>query len=345
MRGPSGHPPTNCMTNAGLVLSRNNDSLRLMFALATHVGLDTDQLHIQAAFLNRDLVAEICIIPSPGIGVDVKILPLDEALYSLKHASLGWFENLCDPLANIGFISLPFHACVFISADQNTIVVVYVDDITMAESWSYMNWLIDDLCSQFKFTVNGRHNYSIGIEIKHTPEGMELSQPQYINNILSPLGMDAWRPVSTTIYIKTCLVKVSDSNPVFEQNLYQRMIGSLMYLVTCTRPDLALSVSHLSRFSAHPLAHYHTAVERVFHYRAGTGSISLNYQRSPTSVPLSIVAFSDSDYTSCCDTRRSVSGYAFMWNARPISSLSTKQQSIAHSTTEAEYVALATTSR
>ena len=137
---------------------------------------------------------------------------------------------------------------------------------------------------------------------------MELSQNQYFTNIFSRFGMDNCRPVSTPIDRKTGLVKASDSDPVFEQNLYQRMIGSLMYLVTCTRPDLAIYLSHLSGFSSHPLARHHTAVKRVFRYHAGTHSMSLKYKPSPTSVRLSIVAFSDSDYASWRDTRRSVSG-------------------------------------
>ena len=160
--------------------------------------------------------------------------------------------------------------------------------------------------------MEGSLKYILGIEIKHTPEGMELSQHQYITNIHLRFGMESCRPVSTPMDTKTSLVKASDSDPVFEQNLYQRMIGSLMYLVTCTCPDLAFSVSYLPRFSSHPLERHHTAVKRVFRYPAVTCAISLKYKRSPASVRLSIVAFSDSDYASCRDTRRSVSGYAFM---------------------------------
>ena len=66
---------------------------------------------------------------------------------------------------------------------------------------------------------------------------------------------------------------------------------------------------------------------------------------SSTTVPLSIVAFSHSDYASCCDTRRSVSGSAFTLNGYAIFWLCKEQQSVASSTTEAEYMALATTSR
>ena len=174
---------------------------------------------------------------------------------------------------------------------------------------------------------------------------MELSQHQYFTNILSRFGIDNCRPASTRIDRKTYLVKASDSDSGIEQNLYQRMIGSLMYLLTCTRPDLGFSVSDLSHLSAHSLQRHHTAVKRVFRYLAGTRSMSLKYKRSTTSVPLSIVAFSDSDYAACRDSQRFASGYAFMLNGSAISWLSKKQQSVASSTTEAEYMALATTSR
>src|SRR5437868_13929954 len=123
------------------------------------------------------------------------------------------------------------------------------------------------------------------------------------------------------------------------------MIGSLMYLITCTRPDLAFSVSFLSRFSSHPLKSHHTAVKRVFRYLAGTRNVSLMYHRLSTSVPLILTGFSNADYASCRDTRCSVPGYVFILNGCAISWLSKKQSSVSASTTESEYMALSTTAR
>ena len=236
------------------------DSLRLIIDLATHLGLNTDQLDIKSAFLNGDLVEEIWMVPTPGISLDGNIVRLDKARYDLMQAPLAWFEKLSEALAEIGFISLPFYSCVFISADYKIIVVVYVDDITTARSRSYLKRLIDHLRSSFKVMVKGFLQYILGIEINHTAEGKELTQHQYITNILSHFGMDNCRPVLTPIDSNTSLVKASDSDPVFEQNSYQRMIGSLIYLVTCTLSHLAFSVSYLSRLSSHPLERHHTAL-------------------------------------------------------------------------------------
>ena len=186
------------------------------------------------------------MVPPPGIGRDGKIHAFDKALYRLKQALLAWFAKLSEALAEIAFISLPFDPCLFISADHKIIVVVYVVDITTAGSRSDINRLIDHLRSGFKVMVTGSLKYILGIEIKHIPERMKLSQHQFITNILSRFGMESCRPASTPMDSKTNLVKASDSDPVFVQNLYQGMIGSLIYLVTCTRTNFAFSVSHLS---------------------------------------------------------------------------------------------------
>ena len=99
------------------------------------------------------------MVPPPGIGLDGKILRLDKALNSLKQAPLAWFGKLSEALASIGFISLPFDPCVFISADHKIIVVVYVADITTAGSRSDINRRIEHLRSRFKVTVEGSLKY------------------------------------------------------------------------------------------------------------------------------------------------------------------------------------------
>jgi len=119
-----------------------------------------------------------------------------------------------------------------------------------------------------------------------------------------------------------------------------------MYLVTCTRQDLGFVVSFLSRFSSHPLFYHHTAVKRVSRYLAGTRTTSLVYtRRSSMIIPLLITGYSDADYASCDDTRCSISGYVFLLNGCAISWLSMKHNWVSTSTTESEYMALATTAR
>jgi len=286
------------------------------------------------------------MMPPPGIGLDGKVLCLLKSLYGLKQAPLAWFERLSSALAELGFLSCSFDPCDFISLDYNIIIVVYVDDITTVRRKSDIRKVYQHLTKHFTVTIKEGLSYLLGIEILHTVTGLELRRTQYITNILTCFGMENSRPVSTPIAPKAPLVKADESEPAYEKQLYQQMIGSLMYLVTCTRLDLGFVVSFLSRFSSYPLLCHHTAVKRVFRYLAGTRSTSLVYtHRSSMDIPLLITGYSDADYASCRHTRRSVSGYVFLLNGCAISWLSKKQNSVSTSTTESEYMALATTAR
>ena len=132
--------------------------------------------------------------------------------------------------------------------------------------------------------------------------------------------MENSSPVSTPIDPRAPLVKADESEPAYEKQLYQQMIGSLIYLVTCTRPDLGCVVSFLSWFASYPLLCHHTAIKRVFNYLAGTRTTSLVYiHYQSINIPLLISGYSDADYASCRDTHRSISNYLFLLNSCTIS--------------------------
>jgi len=145
---------------------------------------------------------------------------------------------------------------------------------------SYSKISIDHLKSHFKFNVKGGLKYILGIEVITTENSIELSQRQYITDILSRFGMQNCRTVQTPIDPKAPLVKADRSEPSHERTLYQQMVASLMYLVTCTRPDLAFSVSYISCFSSHRLKCHQTGIKRIFHYLARTQSLSFKSQCS-----------------------------------------------------------------
>jgi hypothetical protein len=86
------------------------------------------------------------------------------------------------------------------------------------------------------------------------------------------------------------------------------MIGSIMYLVTGTRPDLTFAISCLSQLSSAPNKTHVAAVKRYLRYIKGTRNLGLVF---PYHDDFYVAGFSDSDYGNCGDTRRSVSGYIF----------------------------------
>ena len=149
--------------------------------------------------------------------------------------------------------------------------------------------------------------------------------------------MDKCNPSQTTMVAHTRLSKKDcPTNPCAALGeKYRRIVGSLMWLMTMTRPDLCFPVGELSRFLANPGQVHMDAAYMVLRYLKGTVHQGLRYHRDGGG----IVGFVDSDWASCKDTRRSVGGFVFKLAGGAICWKSKRQAVVALSTTEAEYIA------
>ena len=90
---------------------------------------------------------------------------------------------------------------------------------------------------------------------------------------------------------------------------YSSAVGSLMYAMVATRPDIAFAVGVVSRYMANPGKKHWEAVKHILKYLKGTSSRCLRFGNSDAS----IIGYMDSDYGGCADTRRSTSGYIFLF--------------------------------
>ena len=122
-----------------------------------------------------------------------------------------------------------------------------------------------------------------------------------------------------------------------DPSLYRSMVGSLQY-ITITRPKLSFCVNKVCQFMQNPLEPHWKAVKRILRYLSGTSSFGLHFR--PTST-LSLTGFSDSDWGSDMDDRKSTSGYCIYLGDNLISWSSKKQHAVSHSSTEAEFRGLA----
>ena len=106
------------------------------------------------------------------------------------------------------------------------------------------------LNSRFDMKDMGLADVILGIKIKRTSDGLVLSQSHYVDNILGKFDRDnsviARTPVDVTLYFS------KNKEESVAQVEYSRVIGSLMYLMSCTRPDIAYAVNKLSRYTSNP---------------------------------------------------------------------------------------------
>ena len=153
--------------------------------------------------------------------------------------------------------------------------------------------------------------------------------------ILDRFGMQDSTPVSTPIATGTKLVKSMEESTV-DQKQYQSNVGSQMYAMLCTRPDLAYAISQISQFSSNPSTIHESAAKRVLRYLNGTRNFGITFDGKRG---LILEGYSDADWGAGED-RKSISGYVFTLAGGAISWSSKKQATTALSTTEAEYIAL-----
>jgi len=130
----------------------------------------------------------------------------------------------------------------------------------------------------------------------------------------------------------------SDDSEVEDVTAYQRLIGKLLYL-TITRPDICFSVQVLSQFMQHPKVSHWEAALRVVRYVKRSPGLGIMLKRGTGVTKLT--GYCDSDWASCPNTRRSVTGYMVKLGDSLISWKSKKQQTVSRSSAEAEYRSLA----
>ena len=316
-------------------------SIRILLALAADLDLEVDHMDVVTAFLNGVLKEEVYLEPPEGYQTSRPgmVLRLRKSLYGLKQSPRSWYEKAKTELNELGFRNCPSDSAVFIKiVDEYAIIIaLYVDDLMLLTSHKpLMLEVKEELKKRFDMKDLGPINFFLGMQIsRDRPRRLlDISQHRYINDILDRFGLSESRPVSTPIQPHLQLAKLDA--PVTQVKDYQARIGSLMYLMLGTRPDLAFSVGALSQFSTAPGPDHVTAVTRVFKYLNKTKDIRLVY--GSNSREKGLVGYSDADWAGDANDRRSVSGYTFILNSGAVSWSSKKQTSIALSSTEAEYI-------
>nr|XP_043639429.1 secreted RxLR effector protein 161-like [Erigeron canadensis] len=155
----------------------------------------------------------------------------------------------------------------------------------------------------------GKMRYFLGIEVFQTSRGIHISQHKYVNEVLKRFDLEECNPIQNPMVPGIKLTADDESGRV-DVTRFKQVVGSLMY-VTVTRPDIQFAVNMVSPFSAAPTESHYAAAKRIIRYLKGTTDLGIWYDRGGEK---KLEVYTDSDFAGDVDSRKSTSGYVFIWN-------------------------------
>ena len=324
-------------------------TFRLFLQSSLDLGLSTFHLDVETAFLNAELKETIYVqIPEGMSDVDEdgnKVCwRLLKALYGLKQAGREWYLLISTWLTDYGFQQSIVDPCLFIYKKAGVICIVdlYVDDVLgSCNSEAFRQTFIKDLRKRFAINDLGRITDALGMHLSYGVDSITISQEKYIDEVLVRHSMDECNPSSLPLDPGFQIhnfdsPKTEEEKAKLAKYPYAKLIGELLWICRCCRPDLAFAVGVFSRYtSCFSLRHF-KALKNVLRYLKGTKSLGITLRKSNLPLDNVLSCYSDSDFAGDRSDRLSCSGNIVFWGSSPISWSSKKQTTVALSTTEAE---------
>ncbi|WCJ31679.1 Retrovirus-related Pol polyprotein from transposon TNT 1-94 [Euphorbia peplus] len=325
-------------------------SIRIMLAIAAHYDYEIWQMDVKTACLNGHLEEDVYMMQPEGFtSKDTKqVCKLQRSIYGLKQASRSWNKRFDEAVKGYGFEQNYDEPCVYKKNSGSTVVflILYVDDILlMGNDVPALQQVKVWLSSVFSMKDLGEASYILGIMIyRDRPNRMiGLSQSTYLDKVLRRFSMENSKRGNLPMVVckrehqlskKMCPVTEEDRMKMAGKP-YANAIGSIMYVMLCTRPDVAFALSMTSRFQANPGERHWTAVKNILKYLRRTKEMFLVYGGGE----LRVEGYTDASYETDVDDFKSQSGFVFIVNGGAVSWKSSKQTVTATSTTESEYIA------
>jgi transposase InsO family protein len=329
-------------------------TIRCMAAIGAAMDLEMHQMDVITAFLNPWLEEVIYMDQPKGFvqkGREHLKCKLKKAIYGLRQSGRAWYMDVDALFAREGYTRSHADHSLYIKQTSAylVIVVVYVDDlIIMTNTIDKMVEVKAMLKSQYDMSDLGELHYCLGVEFtrQRATRTITMSQSKYIEGVLKRFNMEGCKSVGTPLDVKEKMPKLTDEEyegvkAEMQDVPYKAAVGSLMYVMVATRPDLAFAMSVVSQHMAKCGPKHWAAVKRVMRYLQG----SLDAKLVLGGKSLALVGFCDADWAGDATDRRSTTGYVFMLGGGAISWNSKKQPTIALSTTEAEYMAISQCTR
>ena len=316
-------------------------SVKVVLAFANELGYPVHHLDTAQAFTQAELDCTVYMKLPGGCGnLSGKIVRLEKALYGLRQSGLLWNELLVNKFVmRHGMEQCKTDPCVFrkIRAGKVVlVVVVHVDDMAVAGTEDEVRELHGVLNEDFTTNHLGELSLFTGCVVSQDVKNgyLTMRQTAFVETLARRFD------VTTTSEFPAVPGANLEARMEGESGgpwAYREAVGSLMWLVTMTRPDIANAVRAVARHSHNPTERHWKAVSKIIQYLLGSKYLGLTFERGSG---LEMSLYTDSNYAEKADDRRSVSGVAVMLCFAVVDWMSSTQRLTASSTTEAEYISM-----
>lgn len=281
----------------------------MLLALVAQFNLHLEQMDVKTAFLHGMLEEKIYMTQPKGFeekGKEDHACLLQKSLYGLKQSPRQWYKRFDSYMINIKYKRSTCDCCVYYKQLVNgnyIYLLLYVDDMLIASKDSYEITKLKGLLNkEFEMKDLGQAKRILGMEIirKEGSKGLLITQETYAKKVLSRFNMATAKPANVPVGAQFKLSQSDCPSSEHEQKLmknisYASAVGSLMYSMVCTRPDLAYSLSLVSRYLSNPGQQHWSAVKQILRYLNGTTNLGLKFMEGANDSG-GVVGYVDSDF-------------------------------------------------
>lgn len=322
------------------------DTLRLFLATVAKEGKECWQFDIKNAFTESYLKEDIYLTPPDGVKVEKgNALKVLRSLYGLKQAGRDWNLLLKRFLIENGFTQSLADPCLFTHKDRGISLLVYVDDIAAAAKLtSDLAWFDEILSARFNSKNLGEIGKILGVRVirDRANKTIYLDQQQYLETVLDNYGITSakYKPKKIPAADYEHLKPATPEDAHIDSTEYSQVIGSLMYAMIFTRPDMAFVLGRLAQYMANPVETHGTALKNLMRYLRSTVKQKLRFGPGGGHQN-ELGIYTDADWAGDKTDRKSISGGVGMFYGGPFSWAAKKQKSVATSSAESEYISQA----
>jgi hypothetical protein len=273
-------------------------------------------MDVKTAFMNPRLKEEVYMAFPEGYSefcpesqdTSKGVLRLLKTVNGLKQAPKAWYEEIHGFFVACGLTRSNEDHNMYLST--KLVIIIYVDDLLLFSSdMRDFTEMKSALHGRFEMSDLGEIRQFLGMRIERNRKKRQLflHQTPYFQDILSRVDMVSCNGVQTPMEVNSHLCPFENETDITKTSEYQSTVGSVMYAMLGTRPDLAYSISTLGKFSSAPIMSHHSALKRVIRYIKQTSDVGILYDGSsldPEGFP-EVVCYTDSDWAGDRTDRKS----------------------------------------